>query len=363
LAADDGLGWSRLGSCAPSQVVRRAYAMGNHHDAREGVVAEEVRMGAANRTRWVRPVKLLGVSCLLGVMLGLWSPAVGRADGLPTVDLSSDPWFVDWASLFPSGYLGENTDSSDACVAGRIACVDQVARKLERQVSELGCNHNAIFSLAYARTTEKVAAVERAQPTFFADNAWLNHYDATFADMYFSAWNSWQRNRTAPGAWAIAFQTADRKGASAAGNMLLGMSAHVNRDLPFALYAIGLVAPDGSSRKPDHDAVNRILNMVITPLLDEIEANYDPSVRVVPGLPGSLDDFLAFQLLPQWRQEAWNNAVALASAPDAAARTLIANTIEQAAVTKAKSLLTLTQYLPPLTTSAARDTYCRMHVG
>jgi len=188
--------------------------------------------------------------CLLAVTLALSWPAVGRADGLPTVDLSSDPWFVGWSALLPPGYLGTDTDSSDVCVAGRIACVDRVAHKLEQQVSNLGCDHNAVFSLAYARTTEKVAAVERAQPAFFSDPAWLNHYDATFSDMYFSAWNSWQRTGTAPPAWAIAFQTADRKGASAAGNLLLGMSAHVNRDLPFALYAIGLVAPDGSSPSP-----------------------------------------------------------------------------------------------------------------
>jgi hypothetical protein len=320
-------------------------------------------MRAENRARSPRAAKRLGVLCLLAVMLALWSPAVGRADGLPTVDLSSDPWFVGWSALFPPGYLGVDTDSSDACVAGRIACVDRVAHKLERQISDLGCDHNAIFSLAYARTTEKVAAVERSQPTFFSDNAWLNHYDATFADMYFSAWNSWQRNGTAPPAWAIAFQTADRREASAAGNLLLGMSAHVNRDLPFALYAIGLAGPDGSSRKPDHDAVNQILNMVITPLLDEIAATYDPAVRAVPGLPASLDDFLTFQLLPQWRQEAWDNAVALASAPDATARTTIANAIERAAVTKAQALLALTRYNPPLTSSADRDAYCGTHLG
>ncbi|MCQ7030062.1 DUF5995 family protein, partial [Escherichia coli] len=75
---------------------------------------------------------------------------------------------------------------------------------------------------------------------------------------------------------------------------------HVNRDLPFTLYAIGLVAPDGSSRKSDHDRVNRILNAVVSPLLDEIAARYDPSVRVVPGL-GSLGDYLQFQALPAWR--------------------------------------------------------------
>ena len=137
--------------------------------------------------------------------------------------------------------------SSDDCVAGRIACVDKVAKRLARQVRDAGCDHNAVFSLAYERTTEYVAAWERANASFFSDNPWLNHYDATFADMYFSAWNNWRNGSgTAPQAWAIAFDAADARKVSGAGNLLLGMSAHVNRDLPFALYAIGLVAPDGS---------------------------------------------------------------------------------------------------------------------
>jgi Family of unknown function (DUF5995) len=302
--------------------------------------------------------------CLLGLIVGLWLPATVRASGLPVVDLSSDPWYVGWASLLPPAYLGDDTDSSDACVAGQLACVSKFANRLEKQVSVLGCNHNAVFSLAYARTTEKIKAVEQAQPNFFADTPWLNHYDATFGDMYLSAWNSWQRYGIAPPAWALAFKTADKEGATAAGNLLLGMSAHVNRDLPFTLYAIGLVTPGGSSRKPDHDAVNKILDMVITPLLDEIAAKYDPSVRSeLPNLPESLDDFLAFQVLPEWRQEAWDNAVALADAPNAAARAVIAAQIEQSAVLKGQSLLALTQYVSPVTTSASRDAYCGAHLG
>jgi Family of unknown function (DUF5995) len=314
-------------------------------------------MGRATATRRRVTAGRLALGCMLMVIIALGSPAVGRAQGLPTIDLSSDPWFVGWSELLPPTYMGVDTDSADICVAGHIQCVDRVARRLEQQVAALGCNHNAVFSLAYQRTTETVAAVERADPTFFSDSPWLNHYDAVFADLYFSAWNSWQKTGSAPPAWAIAFRTADRRSASAAGNLLLGMSAHVNRDLPFALYAIGLVAPDGSSRKADHDRVNKILNRVISPLLDEIAAHYDPSVRVVPGI-GSLGDFLEFQALPTWRETAWRNAELLASAPGPAARKLIATAIEQAAATHAATLLTLTRYLPPLTTSARRDAYC-----
>jgi hypothetical protein len=319
-------------------------------------------MGASTRTRHRVIGRRFGLCCLLGLSIVLGSPAAGRADGLPTIDLSSDPWFVGWSELLPPSYMGVNTDSADICVAGRIECVNRVAHRLARQVAVAGCDHNAVFSLAYQRTSEKVAAMERAEPRFFSDNPWLNHYDAVFADLYFSAWNSWQQTGSAPPAWAIAFRTADRRAASAAGNLLLGMSAHVNRDLPFALYAIGLVAPDGSSRKADHDRVNTILNLVISPLLDEVAARYDPSVRVVPGI-GSLGDFLEYQALPTWRETAWRNAELLASAPNAAARKLIATGIEQAAATEAAALLTLTRYVPPLTTSAPRDAYCGANPG
>jgi hypothetical protein len=314
----------------------------------------------ARRIVTARP---LGLACLLGLIVGLASPPPVHADGLPTVDLSGDPWFIGWSALLPSAYLGVDTDSADLCVAGRIQCVDRVAQRLQRQVTGLGCNHNAVFSLAYLRTTEKVASTERGDPTFFSDNPWLNHYDAVFADFYMDAWNNWQNHSAGvPQAWATAFDAADRKQVSASGNLLLGMSAHVNRDLPFTLYAIGLVAPDGSSRKPDHDAVNQILNQVITPLIDEIAAHYDPSVRTVSGI-GSLSDFLTFQALPAWREEAWRNAERLASAPDAATRAAIGAAIEQSAADKATALLTLTRYMPPVTSSAPRDAFCATHLG
>ena len=123
------------------------------------------QMGAATGTRRRGTAGRFGLCCLLGLIIGLGSPAVGRADGLPTVDLSSDPWFVGWSELLPPAYMGVNTDSADICVAGRIECVDRVADRLAQQVAVLGCDHNAVFALAYQRTTEKVAAVQRANPS------------------------------------------------------------------------------------------------------------------------------------------------------------------------------------------------------
>ena len=76
---------------------------------------------------------------------GPGAPAGGRAQGLPTVDLSTNPWFIGFTELLPPAYMGVNTDSSDICLAGRIECVDRVANGLELQIARLGCDHKAVI--------------------------------------------------------------------------------------------------------------------------------------------------------------------------------------------------------------------------
>ena len=72
---------------------------------------------------------------------------------------------------------------------------------------------------------------------------------------------------------------------SGMGNVFLGMNAHVNRDLPFVLESIGLVKPDGTSRKPDHDRVNDFLAATNQYLLPEAAKYLDPTLDDgdVPG--------------------------------------------------------------------------------
>ena len=113
----------------------------------------------------------------------------------------------------------------------------------------------------------------------------------------------------------MAFQAADAKSVSATGNLLLGMNAHVQRDLPFVLEAVGLRA----SRKRDFDEVNRILDQIYRPLLAEIARRFDPTVND-RDLPTPYDDFAIFQVLPAWRELAWRNAERLKLAPTPAAR-------------------------------------------
>ena len=57
-----------------------------------------------------------------------------------------------------------------------------------------------------------------------------------------------------PEAWRIAFDAADHETVATLGDILLGMNAHISRDLPFALARTGLVEPDGRAVRPTSTA-------------------------------------------------------------------------------------------------------------
>lgn len=254
-------------------------------------------------------------------------------------------------------------NSLDDCVAGRVQCVQKTIRVMQNRFDPLAasCSHDAVFALAYLRTTQTY--LQYTQTTgFFADPAFVNHEDAAFAQMYFSAYDDWAAGRVdlVSPAWRVALQAADSSQVAGEGDLLLGMNAHVNRDLPFVLAGIGLTTPAGVSRKPDHDQINIMLNHVVQPLIDEETARFDPQMAVMPtpygvGYTGLMQTLLA------WRETAWREAEQLVSAPDATARNVVAQQIEDYAAANARTLVTATAYQPPLTTTTARDAYCAVH--
>jgi hypothetical protein len=81
-----------------------------------------------------------------------------------------------------------------------------------------------------------------------------------------------------PEAWRIAFEAADRGTVTALGDMLLGMNAHISRDLPFALARTGLREPDGHSGQADFNRVNGLLGSVTPGLLHEEAERFDPTL-------------------------------------------------------------------------------------
>jgi hypothetical protein len=281
----------------------------------------------------------------------------------PATAVAEDPPFVGWSALLPGLSLPYDVTSPDDCIAGRVQCVDKTVREMAKRFEPLAstCDHNAIFSLTYLRVTEEYRRTVQ-DPTFFQDTPFVNYEDGIFAHYYFFAYDAWKDGETAdvPPAWRIAFDAARDHAVSASGDLLLGINAHVQRDLPLVLYSIGLVKPDGTSRKPDHDRVNQILNRVTDDLLAEIARRFDPTIDDT-NLPTSLDDFALFQTLVSWRETAWRNAELLAQAPTPEAREQVAQGIEDYAASQAEAIRAATQYPPLSGGSAARDAYCATH--
>jgi hypothetical protein len=272
---------------------------------------------------------------------------------------------VAWSSYL-EGWTEEHIPSSENdCVAGRDNCLKATLKELARIADSTAksCSHDAVFSRAYLRMTQTYGW-SRDIPDYYEDVPFANHQDAVFAKYYTDAYYAYQSGDRAavPEAWQIAFDASRDKRVSGSGSLLLGMNAHINRDLPFVLAGVGLVAPDGSSRKRDFDKVEEWLYTATTPLMAEIAARFDPKADDA-GDPFGLTDLTLFQMVSGWREAAWRNAEALVSAKTAEDRALVAATIEAEAVTAADGILLSQSYVPPLTSSKSRDEWCSVHQG
>jgi len=297
---------------------------------------------------------LVWLASLCGVVLVASTAA--RAD---------DPIVIDWPSLLPGVAPAYDPDSPNLCRRGDVRCVDGVVREMRRRFDPLAasCAHTAVFSLLYLRVTETYLATVEGDPAFFTDTPFVNYEDAVFAAAYFGAFSNWRGGHPerVPPAWRMAFAAADAGSVSGAGDLMLGVNAHVNRDLPFVLFALGLVRPDGTSRKADHDRVNDIFYRAYGPAMSEAARRFDPTISnaVFDGV--TLDDTALVQILVAWREQAWRNAERLALARTDAERADVARSIEDAAAAEAQVIIGQYAYHPPLTTSAVRDAYCASH--
>jgi hypothetical protein len=284
---------------------------------------------------------------------------------VPSSAAADDPPLINWAGLLPGLTSTYEPSSGDECRAGRTRCLDAIIHEMGRRFRPLAtsCSHDAIFGLSYLRTTEEFQRAAE-EPGFFNDTNYIIHEGAVFAAMYMDAYDSWhsQRRDRTPDPWAIAFDAAANRSVSAGGNLLLGMNAHIQYDRPFVLASVGLVEPDGSSRKADNDQVNVFLNRVADDLMAEIARRFDPTIDDT-NLPTTLDDLLSFQVVAAWRETAWRNAERLVAARSAEERTAIAADIEQYAASWALLIKRAAAYLAPLQNSAARDAWCAANHG
>ena len=119
-------------------------------------------------------------------------------------------------------------------------CVDTEIRRLRNAQRRLRCDHRAVFATTYLQLTRTLRATLRSRPHFFRWPRYLYTEDALFADVYFNTLRDAERGRPVPPAWQIAFDTARSGQVNAGQDMLLGINAHVQNDMPFVIAALGL---------------------------------------------------------------------------------------------------------------------------
>lgn len=216
-------------------------------------------------------------------------------------------------------------------------CVDGVIAEMVANWEPLdsSCDARAVFALTYLRTTEAFRTT--LGTGFFDDEDVIINLDRVFADLFFDAIDGYEERAT-PQAWTIAFDASKNGRTNAVQDVFLGMNAHVQRDLPVALSAVGLVQAGGSSWKPDHDRVNEILAVVADDIQDELARLYDPMVTLSDASPSPADEHLSLETVKLWREIAWRNAERLALARSDAERDLVMTQIEAYSATWAQMI-------------------------
>ena len=287
---------------------------------------------------------------LVGAVAALAAAAPATADDRP---------FVNWPALLPALAPPFTESTFETCRDGSPSCLDHTLRELRRRIAahDATCSDNALFPRNYRVVTEFYQRL--AGTGFFADDTYVAREDAIFAELFFAAEDAWARGELdkVPEAWRIAFDAAERKEVQGAGNLLLGINAHVQLDQPYMIAGLGLVAPDGSSRKADHDKFNELLNLAYDDVIAQAIEWDDPDLAMydVPGTQA--DNFSLFQIIATWREGVWRNAERLVGARSDAERRLVAESIERNAAEWANWIRREFRYGGPFTRTK-RDALC-----
>ncbi len=244
---------------------------------------------------------------------------------------AAHPANVDWPSYLPA--MGSPADVQPGrvpfCRKPTVRCVDEQIKRMRRLRSQLGCDHRAVFATTYLELTRQL---RRDLSTGFKkrlqDVRYLYTEVAAFANVYFESVKRDKRGQAVPEAWRIAFETARSGEVNGGQDMLLGISAHVQNDMPFVIAALGLRMRDGASRKPDHNIVNEVLDRAYQTVIDEVAARYDPFVNTTNASWNPGDDVAGLEMVKVWRERVWRNAERLVNASSEEERRAVADDIQ-----------------------------------
>ena len=277
---------------------------------------------------------------------------------LPALARAAEPVSVDWTALLPplNSPAGNSGGPQPHCTVASMKCIRTEIRRMRRLQKRLGCDHRAVFDTTYLELTRVLRDKLRADPDYFTDKDVLFYWDALFAEMYFRTVKANAAGQPVDPAWQIAMDVAKSGDYTGTADMLLGINAHVQNDMPFMLAAVTLRNAKGESRKPDHQKMNEVLNEAFEQVVREISDRFDPITGLETYRLSPATDYFGVELVRVWREGVWRNAERLVNASSDAEREQVAQQIHTQAALSAQAIAA--GNMAPPGYRAQRDAYC-----
>ena len=222
------------------------------------------------------------------------------------------------------------------------SALDRMQQLLQRW--DLSFDARAIFLRCYAIMTENMQAALLAGE--FKDGPWVHNLLEQFAIYYFAALESYERgSEQTPPVWRVAFDAAMQPGTHALQNLLLGVNAHINYDLVFAVVNLldkewpGLEPARRQVRYHDYSLVNIIIDRTTNTVQDQVLEQWSPQMSLLDDFMGNFDEWFIALTITGWRDHVWEQAIRYIELPDAASREVLRQKIEEDSLTRASAIL------------------------
>ena len=166
------------------------------------------------------------------------------------------------------------------------------------------------FLATYQRTTIAVArAVERG---VFEDPEWVEEWDVVFADLYLAAFDAARAGTAVPRPWRLAFDAPEDL--APLRQVLLGVNAHVNYDLPQALLAVIPIEQFADSavldsRRRDHERIDGVLADRVA--AEDAELATKSARSLLDRALRPLNQGASKRFLRESRRKVWHNTIEL----------------------------------------------------
>ncbi len=192
-----------------------------------------------------------------------------------------------------------------------VAETERQFRALEECLNERN-DRRAVFLSIYTRVTAAVG--ERIAAGGFEDPDWVSEYLVTFGNYYRRAFHAYECGdiESVPVPWQIAFRADEHGDCLFIQNALLGINAHINYDLAYALEEVS-IDPDRPRKYADHCAVMEVLQRLVDETQDTLAERYADGLHTIDRSLGRLDEWVWILTIDEARDEAWDRAVGLNS--------------------------------------------------